>query len=265
MSAAWVAPPRRVQRDKRHFTYGIGPLVLANVHWLDRPSDKSLHVGNRQGADEQYPGFVGLDATLGLMLDIRYEHIVGFELDLFLQNDRGRGTINIHDAGSICFIPGVRVTYPTHSYDVTIGQLAWHVPLLFKLSFPGRWVTVHEDDNVDREIRESWGTLAFGPEFVFPRSASMTVDPPGGLQYPGQAFASRYVMYTGALGFERRLSDSYDIRLLFSMRGSYNPTPGDSAMKRAQYDVAAGNIVAVSYRSEWRYQGAFTLGAGWFF
>ena len=224
-----------------------------------------MHVGSRQGVDEQYPGFVGLDATLGLMLDVRYEHFIGAELDLFLQNDRGTGTVNIQDAGSICFIPGVKVAYPTHSYDVTIGQMAWHLPLLFKLSFPGRWVTVHEDGDVDREIHKSFGTLAFGPEFVFPRSASLTVDPAVGLDYPERAFASNYVMYTGALGLERRVSDSHDIRLLLSMRGSYNPTAGDSAMKRAQYDIAGGNIVAVSYRSEWRYQAAFTLGVGWFF
>ena len=254
-----------LKRDRRIFTFGAGPLILANVHWLDQPSDKTVNVGSQRGEDNQYPGFVGLDATLGLMLDVRYEHFIGVELDIFRQNDHGAGTINIRDEGSICFIPGLKIAYPTHSYDVTIGQMAWHVPLLFKLSLPGRKAVVHEDGDVYREIRQSFGTLALGPEFVFPGLATLSVNPPTGLDHPNRAFASNYIMFTGALGFERRVADSHDIRLLFSARGSYNPAAGDSATKRAEYEVAGGGIVAVAYRSEWRYQAALTLGVGWFF
>ncbi len=255
---------RLLKRDRRAVTFGVGPLVLANVHWLDKPSDKTVTLGTLHGTDTQYPGFTGLDATLGLMLDVRYLHFLGVELDLFLQNDRGTGTINVQDAGSICFIPGVKLTLPTRSYAVTIGQMAWHVPFLFKLSLPGRWELVHEDDSTDQEIRRNFATLAFGPEFVFPRSATFNVVPAAGLDHPERAFASTYVMYTGALGFEHRLGTSHDIRLLFSARGSYNPSSGNSAMKRAEYGTASGNVVAVAYRSEWRYQAALTVGLGWF-
>jgi hypothetical protein len=72
-------------------------------------------------------------------------------------------------------------------------------------------------------------------------------------------------MYTGALGFERRVSDRYDIRLLFSLRGSYNPGAGSAAMQRGEYAVVDSRIVPLAYRSEWRYQAALTFGAGWFF
>ena len=44
-------------------------------------------------------------------------------------------------------------------------------------------------------------------------------------------------MYTAAIGAERRLLDSTDLRLMFSLRGSYNPS----------------------------FRAALTLGLGWFF
>ena len=256
--------PRRLERDARKLIVGVGPLVLANVHWLDQLDNNSVSVGGRTGTDERYPGFSGLDAALGVMLDVRYQHFIGVEVDLLWQNDRGTGTITVRDAGSICLIPRIPIPYVTAAYDVTIGQRAWHVPVLFKLSVPGRWHTVHDDD-IDREIKKGYVTFAFGPEFVFPGDATLSVSPASGLDYPIRATASNYVMYTGALGAERRLSDSNDLRLLGSLRGSYNPSIGGSAMKRGQYDVVDGNVVPIAYRSEWRYQAAITLGLGWFF
>lgn len=253
----------RRERDPRKLTFGVGPLILANVHWLDQLSDNSVTVSGQTGSDQRYPGFAGLDAALGLMLDLRYEHTIGIEVDLVWQNDRGTGTINVNDAGSMCLIPAIHLPFLTAGYDVTIGQNAWHVPVLAKLSVPGRWQTVSDGDT-EREIKKSFATFAFGPEFVFPGEATLRVTPRG-LDFPLRATASNYVMYTGAIGAERRLLDSTDMRLLVSLRGSYNPRIGGSAMTRGQYDVVDGSIVPIVYKSEWRYQASLTLGLGWFF
>jgi hypothetical protein len=262
-------PPRPKERplehDERTFTLGVGPLILGNVHWLDQIGDQRVTVGKRHGYDERYPGFIGLDATIGLMLDLRYRHLIGLEVDLFRQNDRGSGVINVNDAGNLCYLPSVATPYKTARYRLTIGQYAWHLPILVKLSIPGRKVIVEDDEReVDREFIRWFTTLAFGPELVFPENARFEVSPESGLDYPVRATASTYLMYTGALGYERRLSDSHDIRLLLSLRGSYNPKAGDSAMKRGQYAVVDSTIVPIAYRSEWRYQAALTVGLGWY-
>jgi hypothetical protein len=273
---AWAATPNqvssiaivrgsvRIQHHLNDFTWGLGLLALANVHWLDQPADRAVSVGNLVGRDDRYPGFMGGDITLGAMLDVRYLRFIGFEIDLFRQDDHGTGAITIKDAGSLCLIPAVSIPYATSKYNVTIGQHAWHVPLLLKLSIPGRTVIVQREDE-DEEIVRAFATFAFGPEFVFPETTSFRVSPERGLDYPIQASASNYVMYTGALGYERRLSDSHDLRLLLSLRGSYNPSAGSTAMERGKYIVANSNIVPVTYESEWRYQAAITLGLGWFF
>jgi hypothetical protein len=249
-------------------------LILGNVHWLDQLDDRSITVGKRHGTDDRYPGFVGMDAALGLMLDLRYRHVIGLEIDLFRQNDHGSGVINLKDTGNLCYLPSIATPSVTERYRVTIGQYAWHVPLLLKLSIRGRREIVEDDDHdrdrdhdrdVDREIIRSFTTFAFGPELVFPENAIFKASPESGLDYPRRATASTYLMYTGALGYERRLSDSYDIRLLLSVRGSYNPKAGDSASKRGEYAVVDSTIVPIAYRSEWRYQAALTLGLGWFF
>lgn len=239
-------------------------MLLANVHWLDQPKDKSVTVGRARGTDDRYPGFEGTDATIGLMVDLRFWQFLGIELDLFRQNDHGTGKIVIRDTGNLCFLPGIAVPYASERYQVTIGQSAWHVPLLLKLTIPGHIVVV-QDDDVDREIRKWFTTFAFGPELVFPGDANLDVSPESGLDHPLRASASSYVMYTSALGFERRIATSHDIRLLFSLRGSYNPAAGGSAMKRGEYALVESQVVPVTYKSEWRYQAALTFGVGWFF
>lgn len=261
---ALTEQPRKLERDERWFTLGVGPLLLANVHWLDQPKDRSVTVGKARGTDDRYPGFEGTDATIGLMLDFRFWHFFGIEVDLFRQNDRGTGKIVIRDAGNLCFVPGIATPYAAQRYQVTMGQSAWHVPLLLKLTVSARKV-VEQDDDVAREVRKWFTTFAFGPELVFPGDPNLDVSKESGLDYPLRASASNYVMYTGALGFERRITTSQDIRLLLSLRGSYNPASGTSAMKRGEYALVESRVVPVTYSSEWRYQAALTLGVGWFF
>jgi hypothetical protein len=288
-----------IEPDERWFKLGVGPLMLANVHWLDKPNDKHVTVRKASGSDGRYPGFVGADLAIGVMIEARFWNFIGIELDVLRQDDHGTGVIQVKDGGSLCLLPSVNIAHGTTAYDVTIGQSAWHIPLLLKLTIPGRLVTVVDrddreaattndnaddrlDDNgssthqprqnrrvrphivVERRIRKWFLGFGFGPELVFPGTASLAVAP-GGLDFPMHAKASNYVMYTGSVGFERRLSSRYDIRFLVSLRGSYNPGPGESAMTRGEYDLVGGRIVPITYKSEWRYQAAMTLGASWYF
>ena len=297
--------PKRIY-DRRTIAFGIAPLVLANVHLLDQPENRRVSVANTggkvHGEDRQYPGFVGGDVALGVQFDVRYNGWLGAEIDVFYQNDRGRGTVESKDFGSICYVPVAgRVTNST-DYQMTIGQYAWHLPLLFKLSIPGSAteVEVEEEPARDHEVRhEPYGeqpqartgngpvhnarvqrqpkkprilrvirksstTFAFGPELVFPEEATLQIEP-ARLKYPMRAKASPYVMYTGSVGWERRLANSFDLRLLLSLRGSYNPGPKNSVQRRGEYAVRDGAVEPIAYYSEWRFQLAATLGLGWFF
>lgn len=258
-------PPRHThEAEEADLIWGLGALVLLNTHYLDPPSNRAVSVGSVQGSDSRYPGFLGYDATLGLMFDLRYVRHFGLEVDLFRQLDRGEGVIQVVDTGSVCFIPNTPLPYLAKAHTVRLGQPAWHLPVLFKLAIPSRKVVVRRGDE-EHAFRRSYSTLALGPEFVFPAAASLEVAPSGSLDYPLRATASTYTMITGALGFEQRLLDSLDIRLLFSVRASYNPAVGSSVAKRGEYVVAGTEVVPVAYRSEWRYQAGVTLGAGWFF
>jgi hypothetical protein len=255
---------RTSQREEGDaFSLGIGPLVFANMHFLDKPGRRKVEVNGVHGKDAQYPGFIGTDITVGLALDLRYMNAIGLELDLLYQSDEGTGTVRQRSRNSVCYVPSVMVSGPTESYDITIGQRAWHLPILLKLVIPHShdWFWERERRHSDRH---GGTTLAFGPEFVFPEAANLEISP-NGLESPKHATASPYVMYTGAIGGEYRVTRSIDLRLFGSLRGSYNPEPKDSVQRRATYELSGGELVAISYRSEWRYQFGATFGIGWFF
>jgi hypothetical protein len=260
---SWPAPTERKRyRDK--IEVGIGPMVLANVHWLDAPGDRHVSAGGVSGIDGVYPGFVGTDLSVGFMADARFFDVIGVEVDLLRQNDRGSGTVSFDNQGIPCIIRqnGGPVTVPGPVYTLTIGQGAWHLPFLAKLSIPKRerW----RDEDGEREVTVRSATLGLGPEVVFPDHAELAVSPDG-LCYPQRAVASPYVMYTAALGFEWRLLRSFDLRLTGSLRASFNPGPGDSVDRRGEYALVGSEVQPLSYRSEWRYQLAMTLSLGVFF
>ncbi len=251
---------------------GVGLLLQANAHWLDQPERRTLTVEGVHGRDDRYPGFLGTDATAGLMVDVRLWRVLGVEMDLFYQDDHGTGTLVVRDCGSLCLLPAVELPIRETTYTLTIGQRALHLPVLLKLAIPRQWSdarrkpddreTKPRDDR--RQLVRSSVTFAFGPEWVFPESAELKVEG-GPLDEPAAAKADDYMMWTAALGWERRLSRRTDLRLLFSLRGSYNPGPKDWIAHRASYDVQRGELIALSYFSEWRYQVAGTAGLGWFF
>jgi hypothetical protein len=242
---------------------GIGVIVLAHLQYLDSPRYRTVNVERVTATDKAYPGFWGGGFAPGIAFDLRFLDTFGLELDVLYQNDRGLGYINVRDRGSSCFLPSSNIYYPKTEYQVEIGQNAIHVPLLTKLIFPTRQESVMENGR-RRWFRKSVSTLAFGPEFVFPENAELQIDP-AGLKHPIRAVASNYVMYTGAIGGEFRFSRRIDLRLLASLRGSYNPEPKNSVKRRAEYELDGGQIAAVAYRSEWRVQLAASLGLGLFF
>jgi hypothetical protein len=258
-------PPLEKRRERRDVVIGAGLLGIAQVHWIDKPSDRAVSVGGLTGRDDTYPGFFGGDLGWGVMIDVRFFELVGVELDVLKQTDRGSGTIEITGGGIPCIIRnnGASTTAPSHAYDLTIGQPAWHVPVLAKLSIPTSRDT-RRNDKEEVEYVASWTTLAIGPELVFPGADGLVVSP-GGLDYPQRQTASTYVMYTAALGFEKRLASSFDLRLVGSLRGSYNPGTGASADGRAHYQAVGATVQPVEYVSEWRYQLGATLGLGVFF
>jgi hypothetical protein len=241
--------------------WGIGALVLAHGHWIDKPSDRSVAVGSAAGTDGSYPGFFGLHAGLGAMLDVRFFRVVGVEVDLLRQEDRGSGSIEMSGSCACVILnngPGAGSAEPRR-YSLTLGQMAWHVPLLAKLS-----IETGGDPERDQEARRRSVSLVFGPELVFPEAATLEASPDG-FPGPSRAQASRYLMLTGGIGFERQLTRAIDLRLVGSLRGSYNPSVGGGAGGRAEYEVVGGVIQPTSYRSEWRYQVWSSLGLGVFF
>jgi hypothetical protein len=241
----------------------MAPMVLANVHWLDQPDHRRVTTEGVHGKDRTYPGFVGGDLALGFMFDFRAWDILGAEIDLLYQNDHGRGTIIKKDRGSICYLPNDSFGSSSTEHEMTIGQRAWHIPVLLKLSIPGEKWEIEENDRI-LVVRKSFSTFAFGPEFVIPQTATLK-SVPTGISHPTRATASTYVMYTGSLGWERRLAKSVDLRLILSLRGSYNPGPKNSAQRRGEYHVIDNTVQPFSYKSEWRFQAAASLGVGWFF
>jgi hypothetical protein len=195
------------------------------------------------------------------MLDVRFFRVIGVEIDLLRQEDRGSGTIETSGSCSCVILnngPNAGNAAP-RSYSLTLGQMAWHVPLLAKLSIETGGDSERDPDAPRRSV-----SLLFGPELVFPGAATLEVSPDG-FAGPAQAQASRYVMLTGGLGFERQLFRAIDLRLVGSLRGSYNPSVGSGAGGRADYELVAGAIQPVSYRSEWRYQIWGSLGLAVFF
>jgi hypothetical protein len=261
----------KARHDERDFTFGVGLFGFANVHGLDQPEHRRVTVDGVRSVDRQYPGFVGADLALGLSLEARYLNAYGLELDLIRQQDYGRGIVKLRGQADVCYVPRVPVSVPTAQYSITIGQPAWHLPLLAKLA-----LLAHHDRTgmetregarqEDHPIYEGYNVLTFalGPEFVFPDKAELDIAP-SGLYSPRRAKASNYVMVTGALGWEWRLTRAIDLRLFTSLRGSYNPAPKDSVRLRAEYELSGGQVLAVAYRSEWRYQLGANLGLSWFF
>lgn len=228
---------------------GVGFVGQVGGNFFDKPDDQTV-----DGADIEanYPGFAGLTTGFGPMLDVRFLGYVGLEMDILFTKDRGEADLEFSVTNGTA----------TQSFDYTIeiGHSAVHLPLLLKGSIPGEWVQP---------------VLFLGPEFVFPGDAEFSVlesNAPGGGVPSGAATygatAESYTMFTFGFGLEVMLPiPSVDIRIPFSLRGSYNP--GVSAKRDERSDpppTANGtDLTRETFKTDWKFQAVANFGAAWHF
>jgi len=214
------------------FSYGVGLLGFLGADFIDKPSDRSVtSPSGASGELDVYPGFGGVTAGGGLMLEGRLLGIFGLELDLFYSSDRGHGEQT--------------VTYNRAStkYTIDVGQTAFHVPLLFKATIPAA-----------PSFRPS---IFVGPEFVFPGGATTTVTPQDNFY---SASAGTYTMVTGGIGFEFKLPISgVDLRIPVQFRGSYHSV-AERLGDRADFEFQGNTVTHMTVRTEWKYQVQGVLG-----
>jgi hypothetical protein len=145
-------------------------------------------------------------------------------------------------------------------YTIEIGHDAVHLPLLLKGSIPGEYVQP---------------ILFLGPEFVFPSDPHFAVlesnVPGGGLATsvggPNySASTADYTMFTFGLGLEIMLPiPSVDIRIPFSLRGSYNPGASDKRDERGDHVVNGTDLQSETFDTSWKFQAVANFGAAWHF
>jgi hypothetical protein len=238
---------------KQYFEVGVGLYGAGGVLGLAKPDNVTVTQSGITGQDPSYPGFFGGTGGMGFMVDVRFLGAVGLEFDAYYGfSERGSGNFT------------TRLGSAQTDYKIKIGQGAVHLPILLK------------------------GTLPFGPvrpflglgvEPVVPVSpeTQVTVNPapPAGTPAP-LTFKNRadtYLLLTAALGAEIRLPiKQVDIRIPFSFRFSFNPSTSENIGDRrdAKFTVINSNpaqlrVDEVTYKSEWQFQGLFTLGAAIYF
>jgi len=220
---------------------GAGLVGVGGGNFLSKPSDRTLPVGTTGARVETsfYPGFAGSTLGGGAALDARILPWFGLEIDVLRTTDRGSGEYSLT-------IPG-----RTLKFDLTITQSAWHVPVLAKAAIPGPVVSP---------------VFVLGPELVFPGDAAMEVENDLGATLPTlSAEVDGYWMLTFGGGLEIALPlPAIDLRIPFSLRGSWNPGVSDALEDRVETDVTVpGSPVVI--RSEWEYQVVATLGVSAYF
>lgn len=202
---------------------GLGLMGAVGGNFQDKP--------NRTATDPDVnPGFGGLTAGGGLMIDGRVLDLLGLEVDVLRTSDKGTGTIN----------------FPFGSYKLTIGQSAWHVPILAKLTIPSPLVAP---------------MFFVGPELVFPSDATAKLDGPGVDAASLHAKADHYVMITAGAGVEIKLPlPVLDLRIPIGLRVSYNPSLSSSFADRTKRTTEG-----TTYDSAWKFAVNLTAGAALYF
>ncbi len=175
------------------------------------------------------PGFGGVTGGGGLMLDARFFKLVGLEVDFIRSSDHGSGD----------------VTFNGFTNHVTIGQGAWHIPILAKVAFDMPLVVP---------------LLFIGPEIVLPsKTSSVSVDP----TTFGAGFAQTvdtYVMLAFGGGVEFKLPlPVVDVRIPLTIRGGWNPGVSSKFSDRTPV------LAPVTYKSDWQFSVNGTLGAAIYF
>jgi hypothetical protein len=197
---------------------GAGVMGIVGGNFLDKPDRTILE-------PDIYPGFGGLTAGLGLMFDLRFIKLIGLEADVIRSSDKGSGTDTING----------------QHLKMTIGQGAWHVPVLAKLTIPSPLIAPQ---------------FFVGPEFVFPSKGDVSTDPSTNFL---RETAGNYVAITGGLGLEIKLPlPVLDLRIPIGLRGSYTPSVSSKFADRY-------NVTTFTLHSEWKFAANFTAGAALYF
>jgi hypothetical protein len=202
--------------------FGAGLIGIAGGNFQDKPDRSNVE-------PDVNPGFGGLTIGGGLLLDVRFMELLGLEVDVIRSGDHGTGTVSFN---------GI-------SNKITIGQGAWHVPILAKVTFGAPVVSP---------------AIFLGPEIVIPSEARPTVDPSIASGLFSEK-ADTYVMFTFGAGVEIKLPvPVLDLRIPIGLRGSF--APGVSSSWADRTTVALNGI---TYRSEWKFAVNATLGAALYF
>jgi hypothetical protein len=216
-------------KDK-DWSIGAGLFGIVGGNFQQKPSAGPVDVN---------PGFGGVTGGGGLMLDSRFFKLIGLEVDVIRSSDHGSG-----DLTSSFTFNGVTTTTKAH---VTIGQGAWHIPILAKVTFDSPLV----------------GPMIFiGPEIVAPSKSSPSVDPSA--LAPGFAqTVDTYVMLTFGGGVEFKLPvPVIDLRIPITIRGSWNPSVSDKFSDRTSFGPLG---TPITYKSDWQFAVNGTLGAAIYF
>lgn len=216
---------------------GGGLIAVGGGNFLSKASNPLGGGVNQPGA----PAFSGLTIGGGLMLDARFlDGRLGLETDVLVSNDRGTGKIVSERTQSAN--GGIDI-------QVTVGQPAWHVPVLAKLAIPLGTVSP---------------TFVLGPEIVLPMSAKAASSPAQSYLLVRET-SDVYVMITAGAGAEIRAAlPKLDLRFPIGLRGSLAPAVSNDLADRARATVTASQLV-VTYRSEWKYAVNVTAGAALYF
>jgi hypothetical protein len=186
------------------FKYGVGLQGVAGYNW-NNPAPGSL-----------LPELGGFRAGLGVSLDFRILGIVGIEADILRTSDRGSGTLE-----------GAAKEF------ISVGQEAWHVPVLLKVAVPLPLI---------RPV------VMGGVNFVVPGTCTVK-----GAETLDVCRVENYSSWTAGLGAELHIPiPLVDIRIPASLRYS-------QLMNRAR------NADASVARSEWQNDLYVTLGVSMYF
>ena len=229
--------PSPVEAEKIGLEVGFSAFGFVNGSFIDEPAedDKTVFVDGTP-VKLPYSGFGGVGYGGGLGLMIGWQGIAALETQIIRSFDGGAGNI-IYD--------GVR-------YEFEMGQTAWHVPLLFRLSVPVAPVRPY---------------VFGGPEWIFVPEGEATFDFSGGnVRDDWDAVADDYRVWSFGLGFDVIVpAGENDVRLPIRFKGSYNTGLGNTAEDRTDLDnctITRGLIdcETQAYRSEWQWQAFITLG-----
>lgn len=205
----------------KDWNVGAGLMGIVGGNFQSKPTRSSFD-------PDVNPGFGGVTGGFGFVLDSRFFNLIGLEVDIIHSSDHGTGDVTING-------------FTSH---ITIGQSAWHFPILAKLTFPSPLIAP---------------TVFIGPEIVAPSKDSVSVDPSLGAPLVAQT-VDTYVMLTFGGGIEIKLPiPVIDLRIPITIRGSWNPSVSSKFSDRTQVGVPT------TYKSDWQYAVNGTLGAAIYF